>query len=472
MSPQLTHMAPSWQTLVDYERKLRCTECASDLHLWLAFRVLALPRIVDDDYSRMFVVHQLPPSNPNDDRAFCVVGDGSDHCDVFLEYRHPHRHAFRVVLASDTPYHRVAPHLADLARIVKYALLHRHDFNLGDCIADKVGAITSHDQQRLARDVWGAKSLTHNVADLVRRMRCDDGPLPSISDLERIIELMGGVTYVQYMLGRSIEFRVPQPTTRTPTLWVIVGLPATGKSYWVDAQTQMGLPYRTVVSVDRIIHDWAMQRGLTYDQVFASSLPEARRLADQQFRQAIESNRDVFHDATNVRPSHRVKYILSYVPHFYTKIAVFFPRPDQDVWELLLRARPGKTIPQDALDRMMLDLRIPTAHELALTPSSSCHQSNWRRSCWGLKARRARCCNTFSPTSRPAKAVCQLSRLFGGHTDSPRRAKKELSRVAPISAPRQDAERAAARLASYQDCRAAVHVVEHARQNARIEANN
>ena len=248
---------PSWQTLLAYERQLRRTECGSDLHLWLAFRVLALPRIVDDDYARMFVVCEPPPYVPNDDRSFCIV-DGEDN-DMILEYRHPHRDTFKVFLARGSMYDNVV----DLADIICDALQNRRDFNFGDCIANQVAMISKHDRERLAQDVWGTDVPISDCASLVRRMWWD-AALGTTADVRRIAGLTGCAHFLQALVGRSIHFRDAQQTTRKPTIWVLVGLPGSGKSHWVDAQIGMGLPDRTVISVDRIIDEWAQQRGQTY----------------------------------------------------------------------------------------------------------------------------------------------------------------------------------------------------------------
>ena len=362
-------MSPTWETLLAYERRLRLTECGSNLHLWLAFRVLALPRIVDEDYARMYIVSDSsPPYVKNDDRSFCIV----DEDDMILEYRHPHRETFRLFFGLGGVYSSVAPNLVDLAKIICYALEKRSDFNFGDCIADQVAKIDKHDQERFAKEVWGTHVPMSDYAGLaslgpealVRRMWWDV-PLGSAADMDLVAELTGCVDPLQALMGRSIQFRDVQKTSRKPTIWVLVGLPGCGKSHWVDAQMQMGVPGRTVISVDRIIDGWAEERGQTYDEVYAS-IPDRRnasRIAEEQFKEAIKLERDVFHDATNLHPKNRVQHILLKVPHFYTKIAVYFPQPDQAVWEQRLRSRPGKSIPQMVMEKMQKFLKVPTVYE-------------------------------------------------------------------------------------------------------------
>lgn len=142
--------------------------------------------------------------------------------------------------------------------------------------------------------------------------------------------------------------------------YVLVGVPGSGKTTWVNQQS-FNTDHTVYVSTDMFVERYAQQVGKTYTEVFAEYMPRAiDEMMDLVFY-ALENRYDVVWDQTSTtRPTRRKK--LKYVPNGYEKIAVVFPIPDPVTHAKWLN-RPGKEIPDEVVQDMIARFEMPTLAE-------------------------------------------------------------------------------------------------------------
>lgn len=143
-----------------------------------------------------------------------------------------------------------------------------------------------------------------------------------------------------------------------PTLYMLVGVPATGKSTWLESNRQGGV----VLSTDSYIDAAAQQQGKTYNEVFKSEVGAATSRMKQDLRRAVAADEDIYWDQTNLTAKNRAGK-LSKIPDHYRKVAVVFEVPSREEWLRRLDNRPGKTIPRDVLVNMLKSFEMPTRAE-------------------------------------------------------------------------------------------------------------
>lgn len=146
-------------------------------------------------------------------------------------------------------------------------------------------------------------------------------------------------------------------------LYMLVGVPGAGKSTWVKNMMERSAfeGLYTVVSSDNIIEDMAKQSYSTYDETFKHVIDHANKLSFKLAELAIEKERIVIWDQTNLTVKTRARK-LKIVPETYYKIAVAFSHPKPEELEQRLN-RPGKTIPKSLVYQMQESFEAPTFDE-------------------------------------------------------------------------------------------------------------
>jgi predicted kinase len=145
-------------------------------------------------------------------------------------------------------------------------------------------------------------------------------------------------------------------TTSKPKAYILIGLPATGKSTWIKKQTwALGL---TVVSTDPFVEDYARTQGKTYSEVFESYMPQAVELMVAQVKTAKEQGHTIIWDQTSTTIASR-KRKFNMLADKYDMIAVVFMSPDKEEWQRRLASRPGKVIPEHVLSDMQKNFEYP-----------------------------------------------------------------------------------------------------------------
>jgi hypothetical protein len=156
--------------------------------------------------------------------------------------------------------------------------------------------------------------------------------------------------------------------SRQPILFMLIGLPATGKSTWVKnfntiIPAEMYGPTESaiVISTDNIIESIAKTVGMTYNEVFADTIKLAQKITNARITNLGKSNKDVIIDQTNLTLTSRAGKLNAFQNHL--KIGIHFPKPEQVQWFARLHCRPGKTIPNPTLQNMERYFVYPTKEE-------------------------------------------------------------------------------------------------------------
>jgi predicted kinase len=143
------------------------------------------------------------------------------------------------------------------------------------------------------------------------------------------------------------------------TLYVLVGVPGSGKSTWIAQQDWA--KDCVVVSTDNFVEHYAKEVGSTYSEVFDEYMPTAVKLMAEQVVQAREAEHDIIWDQTSTTvASRRKKFAM--LPNYHA-VAVVFPTPEPAELERRLAGRLGKTIPWNVMQGMISGFRAPTEDE-------------------------------------------------------------------------------------------------------------
>ena len=146
---------------------------------------------------------------------------------------------------------------------------------------------------------------------------------------------------------------------------MLIGVPASGKSTWVNKA--MGSLVSTdtfVYSTDTYMERVAENLGITYNDVFKDgvSYKEAEHYNNCGLIAAVDRRADIIWDQTNITLKSR-KFKLAKIPNVYHKVAINFITPELKEWEHRLSSRSGKTIPNDILINMNQNMQLATIHE-------------------------------------------------------------------------------------------------------------
>jgi len=155
---------------------------------------------------------------------------------------------------------------------------------------------------------------------------------------------------------------------KTPWVMMLVGLPGSGKSTWIkncqkDIFEYMGLDF-VVLSTDDYIEEKAKQEGKTYSEVFKKYIDEAGAHMFEELRSAIEDNRSVIWDQTNLTRKSRASKLAKFPKH-YNKIAIVFCTSDEEL-ERRLKERgekTGKVISLEIIQSMKNQFELPSKDE-------------------------------------------------------------------------------------------------------------
>ena len=139
-----------------------------------------------------------------------------------------------------------------------------------------------------------------------------------------------------------------------PILYMLIGIPASGKSTWIKNHKHDAV----IIDTDSYLDDVAYKAGLTYSNVFAAHSKAAEKAMYTKLAQAVKDRKDILWDQTNLTIKSRMKK-LAMIPDDYDKIAVIFKNPDHDELRRRLDSRPGKDIPMPIIRNMINSYQPP-----------------------------------------------------------------------------------------------------------------
>ena len=144
----------------------------------------------------------------------------------------------------------------------------------------------------------------------------------------------------------------------TPEAIFLVGIPTSGKSTFSSNQK-----YRDYVRVssDDILQEIAKERQQSYNTIFQANIRFAQIAMMKVLRKAVEENRSLIWDQTNLTRKQR-KEKLKHIPAHYKKTAVYFVIPLETALKRNTQ-RPGKVIPPEVLERMIGEYELPPLEE-------------------------------------------------------------------------------------------------------------
>lgn len=146
------------------------------------------------------------------------------------------------------------------------------------------------------------------------------------------------------------------------TLYILVGLPGSGKSTWTQKYCKSD-PSCMVLSTDNFIEKEAKRLGKTYDDVMKTSYKKALKNLQEMLSEAVRLSKNIVWDQTNLSVDSRKSKVKMPALRDYYKVAVYFPTPPPHEWKRRLKSRPGKTIPMKVLKGMEEGLSPPTKDE-------------------------------------------------------------------------------------------------------------
>lgn len=143
-----------------------------------------------------------------------------------------------------------------------------------------------------------------------------------------------------------------------PYLYMLVGVPASGKSTWINTFKPPIGRDTTIISTDSYIEHIALSLNKTYDEVFQEHIKAATKNMYKHVEWAVERGTHIVWDQTNLTRKTRAKKLIM-IPDHYIKIAIWFPTPDEAELKRRLSSRPGKTVPWGVMQNMIDSMTYP-----------------------------------------------------------------------------------------------------------------
>ena len=151
-------------------------------------------------------------------------------------------------------------------------------------------------------------------------------------------------------------------------LYVMVGLPGSGKSHYVYNSLQVDKRFSStddyfVYSTDRMVEQFAAVIGKTYSEVFNHVIDSATKVMDYALTSRLEDLKKhpldyqcIVWDQTNLGKKKRARILQKFPADEWERHCIAFPAPStKQEWKVLeerLDNRPGKVISRRVMSQM------------------------------------------------------------------------------------------------------------------------
>ena len=163
----------------------------------------------------------------------------------------------------------------------------------------------------------------------------------------------------------SVETRDAETGVEPPVLIMLVGVPGSGKSTaagrLVHAIRSRGQACE-IVGTDAYLEAESARRGLSYATIFAGEFATAEAVMWRQAKAAIRRRSSVVWDQTNLTVMARHQRLRLF-PADYLRIAAVMATAEEEARRRNAAREPGRAVPADVYERMLADLRLPSADE-------------------------------------------------------------------------------------------------------------
>lgn len=165
---------------------------------------------------------------------------------------------------------------------------------------------------------------------------------------------------------------IAETLSRRPSVIVLIGPPASGKSQWRAAfqaqRAAAGLKPAVILSSDDKVEAMAAAAGKQYSEIFPNiDMAAINQQLDVERAAALRQRQTIVVDRTNLSVDAR-SYSLGKLPRDYRRIGLVF-HADMDVIQQRLEeraAREGKRVGMDVVEEMMAKFELPTSQEFDL----------------------------------------------------------------------------------------------------------
>lgn len=146
-----------------------------------------------------------------------------------------------------------------------------------------------------------------------------------------------------------------------PTLYMMVGVPLSGKSTWIE---QQNFDWEKTVHItsDKYTRDQQTQEGGDFTGAFHAISQNLPDMISADVTMAVSKQQDIVWDQTNVSETLR-RFKLGLVPDTYRKVAVVLQVPHIDTLNARVSAMTDKNFPPELLDSMVKSFQMPTTEE-------------------------------------------------------------------------------------------------------------
>lgn len=154
--------------------------------------------------------------------------------------------------------------------------------------------------------------------------------------------------------------------TKSKYFRILVGVPGTGKSTWLDQQGYSSDFGWDIHSTDNIVQE--MSPDLTYNEAWSKNIKEAEKEFWARVEDSIARRRNIIIDRTNTTISARARFTSMVLnmrarKDYHISADIFGQNLNIHEWFRRLVSRPGKTIPHHVLQSMVVNFEMPSYDE-------------------------------------------------------------------------------------------------------------